>query len=170
MNDKGLFWGSNTTTAHIGVKVFGMENWWGNQWRRIAGDINDKGTRKIKMTYGKADGTSTVGYNTSGNGYHTIANSTPDGTNGGYANKMIFHAICGLMAKTASGSETTHYTDGFWFNNAQVNYAIVGGNCTDGLRCGALCSYVYNLASYTIWYLGATLSCKQLAAEAQAAA
>ena len=170
MDKKGLFWGSNSTTAHIGVKVFGMEHWWANQWRRIAGYINDKGTQKIKMTYGKADGSTVTGYNTTGSGYHTIANSTPDGTSGGYTNKMIFHAIGGMIPKTASGSETTHYTDGNWFNNAQVDYAFVGGNCYFGLHCGALCSSVDSLASHTDWTVGATLSCKQLAAKAQAAA
>lgn len=170
MNGKGMFWGSNSTTAHIGVKVFGMENWWGNQWRRIAGYINDKGTQKIKMTYGTQDGSTAQGYNITGNGYITVANSTPDGTSGGYTSKMIFHVIGGMIPKTASGSETTHYTDGNWFNNSQVDYALVGGNCYYGRRCGALCSCVNALASYTSWAVGATLSCKPLAAEAQAAA
>ena len=170
MNDKGMFWGSNSTTAHIGVKVFGMENWWGNQWRRIAGYINDNGAQKIKMTYGQADGTTVTGYNTTGSGYHTITNSTPDGTSGGYISKMIFHVIGGMIPKTASGSETTHYTDGNWFNNSQVDYAIVGGYCNSALRCGALCSNVAHAPSYTAWSVGATLSCKPLAAEAQAAA
>lgn len=162
MNTKGMFWGDTSNT--FGVKVFGMEHWWGNIWLAVAGYINDKGTQKIKMTYGQADGTSVTGYNTTGSGYHTIANGTPDGTSGGYINKMIFHAICGMIPKTASGSETTHYTDGNWFNNTQVDYAIVGGDATDGLRCGALCSAVNNLVSDAAWYLGATLSCKPLAA------
>ena len=164
MDKKGLFFGSNSTTAHIGVKVFGMEHWWGNQWRRIAGYINANGTQKIKMTYGTADGTTATSYNTTGSGYHAIANGTPDGASGGYTNKMIFHEIGGMIPKTASGSETTHYTDGNWFNNAQVDYALVGGSCHDGLHCGALCSYVNTLASYAHWDVGATLSCKPLAA------
>lgn len=164
MDKKGLFFGSNSTTAHIGVKVFGMEHWWGNQWRRIAGYINANGTQKIKMTYGTADGTTATSYNTTGSGYHAIANGTPDGTSGGYTNKMIFHEIGGMIPKTSSGSETTHYTDGNWFNNAQVDYAVVGGDCSCGLPCGALCSCVITLASNAAWSVGATLSCKPLAA------
>ena len=87
MNTKGLFWGTNGTWN--GVKVFGMEHWWGNQWHRIGGWINDKGTQKIKMTYGQSDGTAVNGYNTDGTGYIEIPNSTPSGTNGGYINKML---------------------------------------------------------------------------------
>lgn len=36
--------------------------------------------------------------------------------------------------------------------------AIVGGNCNNGLHCGALCSNVNNLASNTNWNVGATKS------------
>jgi hypothetical protein len=49
-NDKGLFYGANSSSSV--VKVFGIENWWGNTWRRIAGNILDKGVRKVKLTYG----------------------------------------------------------------------------------------------------------------------
>lgn len=170
MNDKGPFWGSDSTSAHIGVKVFGMEHWWGNIWRRIAGYINDRGTQKIKMTYGTADGSTADGYNTTGSGYVAIASSTPDGTSGGYISKIIFHPIFGMVPKTSSGSETTYYTDGNWFNNSQVDYAFVGGCCNDARQCGALCSSVNSAASYTAWNVGATVSCKPLAAQAQAGA
>lgn len=40
---KGLFYGENNYSYHS-VKVFGIDNYWGNYWRRIAGWINDKGT------------------------------------------------------------------------------------------------------------------------------
>ena len=64
-NAKGLFYGdiSGTSTA---VKVLGMENLWGCRWHGVAGLINDNGTLKVKMTYGVADGSTTVGYNTTG--------------------------------------------------------------------------------------------------------
>ncbi len=170
MNDKGLFWGSDSTSAHIGVKVFGMEHWWANQWRRIAGYINDRGTQKIKMTYGTADGSTAIGYNTTGSGYVAIANSTPDGTSGGYVSKMIFHPIFGMVPKTSSGSDTTHYTDVNWFNNSSVGHAIVGGGCNAARMCGALCSGVHYAASQMAWDFGAAVSCKPLAAQAQAGA
>ena len=160
MNTKGLFWGSNGSSM-VGVKVFGMEHWWGNQWRRIAGWINNKRTQMIKLTYGQSDGSTVDGYNTDGSGYISIG-CTPSGTNGGYISKMTITEN-GLIPTTASGSATTYYTDGLWFDNSQVDYAIVGGGSADRSTVGALCSYLNYLASTTYWDVGAAVSCKPLA-------
>lgn len=158
MNSKGLFWGTNGTGS--GVKVFGIENWWGNQWRRIAGWINNKGTQKVKMTYGQSDGSTVDGYNTDGSGYISIG-CTPSGTSGGYISKMTVTKN-GLIPTTASGSATTYYTDGLWFNNSQVGYAVVGGSSRDGLLVGALSSHLNTLVPNTGWIVGAAVSCKPL--------
>ena len=160
MNAKGLFWGNQDNVS--GVKVFGMENWYGNQWRRIGGWINDKGTQKIKMTYGQSDGSTTDGYNTTGSGYISIANSTPSGTSGGYISKMIVSNNC-LIPTVVSGSSTTYYCDGLWFNNSQVDYAFVGGGSDYASFVGALCSSLSNASSVASWDIGAALSCKPLA-------
>ena len=159
LNDKGLFYGTNGTGK--GVKVFGMENWWGNQWRRIAGWINNKGTQVIKLTYGQSDGSTVDGYNTDGSGYISVG-CTPSGTSGGYISKMTITEY-GLIPTTASGSATTYFTDGLWFNNAQVDYAVVGGTCGSGFLVGALCCGLGGLVSVVDWYYGAALSCKPLA-------
>ena len=159
MNAKGLFWGTNGTG--FGVKVFGIENWWGNQWRRIAGWINDKGNQKIKMTYGQSDGSTVDGYNTNGSGYISIG-CTPSGTSGGYISKMTVTKN-GLIPTTASGSATTYYTDGLWFNNSQVDYARVGGGPSLGLLVGALSSLLSGMVLSADWNVGAAVSCKPLA-------
>lgn len=161
MNTKGLFWGNQDNVS--GVKVFGMEHWWGNQWRRIAGWINNKGTQKIKMTYGQTDGSTVDGYNTDGSGYITIG-CTPSGTNGGYISKMLITDNC-LIPTIASGSATTYYCDGLWFNNSQVDYASVGGTSSDASHVGALYSSLYIASSDAGWYIGAALSCKPLRKE-----
>ena len=124
MNTKGMFWGSNDQTS--GVKVFGMENVWGNLWRRTAGWINANGTQKVKLTRGTHDGSTATDYNTDGNGYKTIANATPAGSSGGYINSMKTEAF-GRLPVNASGSSSTYEADGMWYNNSQVNYACVGG-------------------------------------------
>ena len=160
MNNKGLFYGTNGTGK--GVKVFGMEHWWGNQWRRIAGWINYNGTQKIKMTYGQSDGSTVDGYNTDGTGYIVIPNSTPSGSSGGYISKMLI-TDNGLIPTIASGSATTYYCDGLWFNNSQVNYAYVGGDCSNTSLVGTLYSALNNASSNAGWYIGAALSCKPLA-------
>lgn len=160
MNTKGLFWGNQDNVS--GVKVFGIEHWYGNIWRRIGGWINDKGTQKIKMTYGQSDGSTADGYNETGSGYISIGGATPIGTSGGYISKMQI-TDNGLIPTIASGSATTYYCDGLWFNNSQVDYALVGGSSSNTSLVGALYSYLDSATSAATWGIGAALSCKPLA-------
>ena len=160
MNTKGLFWGNQDNKS--GVKVFGIEHWYGNIWRHIGGWINDKGTQKIKMTYGQSDGSTSDGYNETGSGYISIGGATPSGTSGGYISKILI-TDNGLMPTIVSGSATTYYCDGFWFNNSQVDYALVGGGSANASRVGALCSGLSHAISVAYWGIGAALSCKPLA-------
>ena len=162
MNTKGMFWGSNDQTS--GVKVFGMENVWGNLWRRTAGWINANGTQKVKLTRGTHDGSTAIDYNTDGNGYKTIANATPAGSSGGYISSMKTEAF-GRLPVTASGSSSTYEADGMWYNNSQVNYACVGGAWSNGLLVGPFCANLRVAASFSDSGRGAALSCKPLAAE-----
>ena len=160
MDTKGLFYGKNDNVS--GVKVFGIENFYGNIWKRIAGWINDNGTQKIKLTYGQSDGSTVDGYNETGSGYIAIGNSTPSGTSGGYISKMIVSNNC-LIPTIASGSATTYYCDGLWFNNSQVDYALVGGYSSSTSHVGALSSALHAASSFAAWSIGAALSCKPLA-------
>ena len=161
MNTKGMFWGSNDQTS--GVKVFGMENVWGNLWRHTAGWINANGTQKVKLTRGTHDGSTATDYNTDGNGYKTIANATPAGSSGGYISSMKTEAF-GRLPVIASGSSSTYEADGMWYNNSQVNYASVGGYWGTGLLVGPFCAPLDSTASASNAGLGAALSCKPLAA------
>ena len=161
MNTKGMFWGSNDQTS--GVKVFGMENVWGNLWRRTAGWINANGTQKVKLTRGTHDGSTATDYNTDGSGYKTIANATPAGTSGGYISSMKTEAF-GRLPVTASGSSSTYEADGMWYNNSQVNYACVGGAWAYARMVGPFCANLGNAASGSHSAFGAALSCKPLAA------
>ena len=158
MNDKGLFYGKNDQTS--GVKVFGMENPWGNLWRRIAGLINANGTVKLKLTYGKQDGSTVEGYNTTGSGY--ISHGTMAGTSGGYTSHMNI-TNRGITPETISGSDSTYYCDGAWFNNGQVDYAVVSGCGNNGLHVGCLCVTLNIAVSVASASYGAALSCKPLA-------
>ena len=160
MNTKGLFWGNLDNKS--GVKVFGMEHWYGNMWRRIGGWINDKGTQKIKMTYGQSDGSTTDGYNETGSGYISISGATPSGTSSGYISKMLI-TDNGLIPTIASGSATTYYCDGLWFNNSQVDYAFVGGCSYSTSLVGAFASPLDSVFSHKYYTVGANISCKPLA-------
>ena len=161
MNANGLFWGSQDNAN--GVKIFGMEHMWDNTFRAIAGWIIDKGVQKVKMTYGQSDGSSVDGYNLDGTGYISILNATPGGTSNGYISKMAISEY-GLVPAIASGSATTYYNDGLWFNNSQINYPLLGGDTNGGNLGGLFCSFLqYNVSSVN-WAFGVAISCKPLAA------
>lgn len=147
LNDKGQFWGANDNTHQ--VKAFHQEAVWADQWDRIAGLINDKGVIKVKMT---------APYNFDGADYDVVAGITPKGTSGGYIKDTLMTEY-GDMPFDASGSASTYECDGLWFNNEQVNYALVGGDCHCSSLCGLFCLHLYNAASVTDWCIGASLSC-----------
>lgn len=160
MNSRGMFWGSNNGTD--GVKVFGMEHFWGNLWRRTAGWMNVNGTQKVKLTRGTKDGSTASDYNTDGNGYKTVSGATPSGTSGGYISSMKTEGF-GRIPVTASGSSSTFEADGLWYNNSGTMYAVVGGNWNDGLLCGPFGAYLSYAPSISYSNTGAALSCKPLA-------
>ena len=160
MNTKGLFWGSNNTTS--GVKIFGMENWWGNQWRKTAGCVVDNGIQKVKMTYGQLDGSTTNGYNPTGEGYISISGSTANETSGGFISKMLFTPY-GLIPIKATGSATTYYTDELWFTTTSISYLMCGGRAGQTYTSGALAIDLSDPFSYYSDTACVAISCKPLA-------
>ena len=159
MNTKGLFWGAGDKTS--GVKVFGMENWWGNIFRRIAGWCISGGTQKVKLTRGTKDGTTVGDYNFDGNGYKTI--SGVNLTRSGYISKMKTEPF-GRFPMEANGSTTTFEADQVWADSGNGYYAFVGGYWNYDLYCGPFCAALYLEPSVTDTCIGAALSCKPLAA------
>ena len=157
MNSKGLFWGENAGEA--GVKVFGMENYYGNQYRRTVGLILANGTAKVKLSPSVKDGSSATNYNTDGTGYIEIPNSTPSGTNGGYIRDMLYTAL-GMFPTVITGSSSTYYPDGCRFNIAIIAFAVFGGILSEGRHCGAFDVHLDNKANNWGWYIGASLSYK----------
>lgn len=159
MNTKGLFWGAGDKTS--GVKVFGMENWWGNIFRRIAGWCISGGTQKVKLTRGTKDGTTVGDYNFDGNGYKTI--SGVNLTRSGYISKMKTESF-GRFPMEANGSTTTFEADQVWADSGNGYYAYVGGGWGSVLNCGPFCANLYREPSISDTRIGAALSCKPLAA------
>lgn len=163
LNSKGLFWGVKAvgSTSIKNVKVFGMESFWGNMSKRVAGLISNKGIYKVKMVYGIQDGSTVEGYNTTGSGYISLNNTAPSGTSGGYINKLLFSKY-GLLPINVSGSSTTYYPDAFTFSNTLVSYFKTGGTALNGYQCGPFC-YIGNGSTVTGTTIGEGLSCKPLA-------
>ena len=154
MDNKGLFWGD--TGGVNGVKVFGIENFWGNIWQRTAGWINANGSQKVKMTHGTQDGSTVNGYNFDGSGYVSI-NTLPSSF---WIKTMTRHKF-GLLPAAGAGSATTDYADYCWTNNSQVNYALVGGNWDYTTNAGAFFVSLYSTASAAATSIGASLSYKK---------
>ena len=150
MNTKGLFWGTNGTGS--GVKVFGMENWWANIWRRGAGLINSSGKIKVKMTYGTEDGSTVTGYNTDGSGYITPGITLPSS---GYISKQKVTKY-GLFPIASSGSDSTYWCDYVWVYTSDNYYFRRGGTCGHGLICGPFCLDLDDTVSDSHWFIGSS--------------
>lgn len=156
MDKKGMFWGSNSNND--GVKVFGMENYWGNQWRRFCGLILDDNVWKYKLTKSTADGSAASDYNTEGTNYLT-QNDTAPAEN--YVQKMYFNEDGSFYNKETSSLSSTRYKDYFYVTATGKKYALRGGYCGDAAAfCGAFFLRLYNAAAGVYWGFGASVSCK----------
>jgi len=158
LSDKGMFWGSNGTTT--AVKVFHMENLWGNNWKIVNGLILAGGKMKYKMCEGTGDGSTTENYNKTGSGY-IDSNITPGGTSGGFISEATLIPGIGIVPKTMSGSDSTYYCDGCWYNTGITGFARFGGTSNSGSQCGAFCCTVSGVVGHSDWGFGVALSYKK---------
>ncbi len=160
MNSKGLFWGTNGTGK--GVKVFGIENLWANQWRRCAGLMTSGTSLYAKMTWSKADDTEVEGYQQSAvTGYKYIGKAL-GGSSGGYIS-TVSNGKFGRIPVTMSGGDQLYECDGGWFNSQVTAFALVGGASNNGFLCGVGACVLDVAVSRADWTTGAALSCKPLA-------
>ena len=153
MDDKGLFYGKSVN--NVGVKVFGIENWWGNIWRRCAGFVNDNGVFKIKMTKSPADGSSVSSYNDNGNGYIDISNIIPPisaSSSPIYSLKPV--SSYGVFISATGADQSYHYADALWTNNAQNNFVLFGGDSNGSVLCGAFACGLDDVPSDSGWDIG----------------
>lgn len=155
MDAMGLFYGSSGNVE--GVKVFGMENWWGNQWRRYAGHMLISNTHKIKLTRGTQDGSAAMDYNTTGEGYIDGAEVQ---TANGSISAMVLDKY-GLQVCKGSGSANTYWCDRY--QGSGTSYATRGGSAYNTLAyLGPFTLYFNRAPSATYWHVGAALSCKPM--------
>ena len=154
MDKNGLFYGTSSGK----VKVFGMEYWWGNILRRIAGYVAVDGIQYMKFTWGIQDGSSRTGYCTDGSSTGYINMGVSGLTSSGYINLMKFSKY-GMVPSAYSGSETTHYTE-YYYGASGTRYAYVGGYYGDGTYAGAFSVNLDYYATNTNPRLGTALSLK----------
>lgn len=154
LNDKGLFWGDISDGTN-GVKVFGMENFYGCAWQRTAGLVGVSSGYAYKLTYGNADGSTATGYNSTGTGYLPVVAIQPSS---GYVSKMLFGGH-GMLPSVTSGSSSTFYA---CYLYKGTRYAIFGGNSSYGLRVCSLCVDLHNRFGDAFWGIAGSLSCKPI--------
>lgn len=161
-NNYGLFFGTNVVgSADVyPIKLFGIENFWGNMGKIITGIMLYQSEYYIKMTYGTQDGSSSAGYDFGGDNYIGVGNAAVSGTSGGYVSKLAFTKY-GLLPINMNGSSSTYFTDATYFDSTS-NYVIIGGRGSLGYQNGLFC-FTCNNSFLTNSLIGAGLSCKPLA-------
>lgn len=155
LDKKGLFYGK--TTPH-NIKVFGIENYWGNQLRYAAGVISGNGVVKLKLTHSTLDGSTVEGYNGNGSGYKSISGLS---TSAGYISKMKFTDNIMFPSETKA-SVTTKYCDNYAIQTDN-RLAYCGGAGTSTLGSTGAFYIGFNCSSASAAAgISSGLSCKPL--------
>jgi hypothetical protein len=128
------------------VKLFGLEDFWGNIWEWIDGLVSDASYNIL---------TATDGFNDSGSGYTNKGSSGFSSNTGNYMSKPQGTSDAGFIIKEVSGSDSTYYCDYGAFYASCV--AIFGGNWTHASYAGAFQLYVNNASSYAYATIGGRL-------------
>ena len=124
----GRFWGDDATDA--AVKVFFIEHFWGNYWKRMSGLLyNDAAHMLVKAS---------PPYSLTGVGY-TDTGITPTGTSGQYITAGTL-TDAGFIPTTVGGSDSTYFADGLIYATPAAgvfNVALVSGPRGYAGGCGS---------------------------------
>lgn len=162
--NKGMFWGSSSNTS--AVKVFHIENFWGNQWDRTAGLILNytDGYVYVKMT---PEG---EGYRTTDVTGMTKTTAIPATGEEKYI-QSCKAAVEGaddfgvIPVGFTSGSASTYYCSGYWrrsgsaWPSGNIGYLDAGsGSAGAKALSGAFAFALHNAPSHVSWASGCGLS------------
>ena len=151
-----MFYGDNNNGA---VKVFHIENWWGNIWKITNGCIQKNGKMLYKMCEGTSDGSTVEEYNSTGDGYIDSGVTNSGTITEQYIKSMKLVPHIGLVPQNDSGgSSATYFCDGWWSNSTVVGFVRFGGNPNNGLIVGAFAFIVNNAVSNSNWNYGVSLN------------
>ena len=149
-NAKDMDYGE--TTGKLQMKLFGLEDFWGNVHEFIDGIFSDS-SRNIL--------TATENFNDTGSGYtNQGASGFSSDTSGfietgGYMSKVQGTSEKGFVVKEQNGSETTYYSD--YVGMFASRLAYFGGNWSCGSHGGAFSFYVSHSASHTGSFISSRL-------------
>lgn len=122
-----------TDNANTQMKLFGIEDFWGNCSERIDGLATDSSLNILTNTTNFQDDGKGTGYYTVASGV-TIPSSAVGGIAQGYMSATQGTTETGFIYKAASGSSTTYFCDTASFK-ADAN-AYFGGYYNDGSAAG----------------------------------
>ena len=143
-NAKGFCFGE--TTGKLQMKMFGIEDFWGNLYQWIDG-LFCNASWSILTTY--------KSFNDTGSGYLFNTSSGLSANVGGYMNASQGNSKAGFNAKALSGSASTYYADGAFLTADRL--PRFGGDWSPASDAGAFQLYVSYSASYANAYVGARL-------------
>ena len=142
-NTRGMDYGTTSTTTQM--KLFGLEDFWGNIWEWIDGIVTDS-TRNIL--------TATDNFNDSGSGYKNQGQGATSNI-GNYMSKPQGTTKTGFLAKEVNGSESTYFCDYTYLYASCV--AVFGGHWNSAANAGAFPLSVDDAASYSDAHIAARL-------------
>ena len=143
-NSKGMDYGE--TTGKLQMKLFGLEDFWGNVYEFIDGIFSDSSYNIL---------TATENFNDTGSGYTNQGASGFSSNTGGYMSKVQGTSEKGFVLKEANGSETTYYSDYAFVYASRLAY--FGGYWGLGASAGAFLLDVSRSASDSSSNLSARL-------------
>ena len=145
-NSNGMCYGSTSITSR--VKLFGLEDLWGNVYQFICGLYSDS-SRNLLTT------TDNFGASTSSSSWEFSVSSGVSSNSYGYMTKAQGTNNGGFVLKVANGSSTTYFSD---FARLYASYfPRVGGGWDDGDDAGVFGCVVYHSASDAYSSIGSRL-------------
>lgn len=145
-NTKGMCYGSSSTTDR--VKLFGLEDFWGNVYQWLSGLYSDN-VRNLLTT------TDNFGTNISASSWEYNVASGVSSNIKGWVSKVQGGNNSGFVVKEVSGSATTFFCD---YDNLTAGYfPIVGGGWDADDPAGVFYCYVHYVASTANSAIGARL-------------
>ena len=156
-NTSGLIYGSTSNTgAAKQIKIFGIEDAWGNLYQWIDGVIiTEGGYYKIAM--------GNDGFNNSGSGYvnqgcFIDTSNAVSGHVNGYISKVVGSSELGFLPTQCDGSSTFYYSDHGSVSIDMNGYPYVGGRYGDGVLAGIFHFSYYFSHSSSAPYTGIRIS------------
>ena len=159
-NDKGQFWGTNTTN-NGDVKVFYIQSYWGNRFDRCMGCMTIGSQLYIKWNPPYSNAKTYTNLTTEAtllaDGYikatkaDTTAYTVP--TSSGYQGKC--DNTWGRLPIATNGTQTTYNCDYYSYSSG-TRLALFGGASRYGAYCGAWYVGLYSSADTSYWNIGAS--------------